>query len=255
MVLDSSHDVERLIGHPLSKDQVLAFNKGGLLVPDSHKSIQLKSLKSLPTKDHQGRDTGVLHITHIQDVPDAYAQYLGFISSGKARQAGWRLDQAFTVYDNVSPIQISDALKAPDKKGFDPNYVQIYKVPEKITVPETLVWSATGTGVLFVLLTCWVAASHTKALREYRNSLIAIGLSHRLLFGITLTVLLFVVAIPAFVGLGVALLANHLAWGMILESGRSAFIPWEWIMNGMLMTALSITFGTLVGAFMLRRQS
>ncbi|WP_219106115.1 hypothetical protein [Austwickia sp. TVS 96-490-7B] len=254
--MDTAHDIERLIGHPLTPAQIQHFSAGGILVFAEKDGLTLAEGSVVEFKEAQNSNTPAkVPVSIIRNTPKEYVvQGMGFISAERARQAGWPMDVPYWVYDQASPAQITAALRAPKEQNFDDSYITVHKAPEKITVPPTLTWAAVGSGLVFLVLTCAVAIFHTRSLRDYRTSLDAIGISPAVLVGTVITVITMTIVIPAVMGLGIAILGNELAWGLLLDSSRGAHIPYDWVRSAMAATGVVILVGTTSGLVQWRRR-
>lgn len=240
LVVGSIEDVERLVGHPLSAQQAETFAQGGLLVPSSDEPNHPQTGDRVATKTHTGRDTGILPVTEIGPVPEAYsAGNIGFISLERARTAGWKLDGTYWVYDNVGDPQLAAALQAAQAQDFDASYVLVHHIPESIPPPASWYWATAGLSAVLLILVLWVARHHTRALGAYRHTLRSLGVGPKILFLTVCAVVITLVLIPATAGLAAALIANEIAWNRLLDDTTGAVYPWNmiWIADAAVLTA------------------
>lgn len=244
-VMDSVSDVERFIGHPLTPAQAKAFTSGGILVPAFTGNV-IKQGQVIATTTPQGKPTQSLKATLLQDVPESYhIGNLGFISARTAQEAGWRTDNGYATYTDVSGPQLSAALHAASALKFDPRSVAAYDVPPPLAMPPALsLAQRLLTGALALIVFC-VTLRYLAQVQPYAATLHTVGVGRRtltLMVGVLVTV---TVVLPLIIGHVVAVLVNQVGWRRAIHDNYGAMVPWGDVRASLVMS-LAVAFLAVV---------
>ncbi|GAB78444.1 hypothetical protein AUCHE_09_00500 [Austwickia chelonae NBRC 105200] len=256
LVVDTAHDVERLIGHPLTPAQTQAFTNGQILVFDSPKN-EIADGQILQMEKESEEKPTPMRVTLVGDIPEAYSrEYLGVVAAEQARKDRWSLDARYWVYTDVGAVQNTAALKAPHERQFDPLFVHVHTAPKSIPLPASIKLTGNVLTGFLAMLSLALTIGHITAFRPYRRSLHAIGVRTRLLTVTVTATVLVVVAIPVAVGHTVAVHANQIILSSNIEDPRGARVPWEDVHHSLTLCLALVLTGLVVGLLidLLRRE-
>lgn len=246
-VMDSVSDVERFIGHPLTAGQIVVFEAGGLLVPD-FKGNNIKEGQILNTTTPEGKATGSLKVTLVKDVPESYQiGNLGFVSRKRAEQGGWRTDNGYATYTDVSGPQLSAALRAAKALGFDPRSVATYDVPPAIAIPPALSLAGRLLMGVLALIVLFVTLRYLAEVWPYSRTLQIVGLPTRHIAWTVVTMLALTVAVPLVLGHLVAVWINQIGWRRAIHDNYGAVVPWAEVWTSLGMSLVVALFSALAG--------
>ncbi|WP_116115567.1 hypothetical protein [Austwickia chelonae] len=245
LVVDSAHDVERLVGHPLTPAQSAAFTRGEILVFDSPKN-EIKEDEILQMEKNSEEKPTPTRATLIGDIPEAYShEYLGVASAEQARRDRWHLDTRYWVYTDVGAAQNAAALKAPHEQRFDPLFVHVHTTPKTVPIPPSVKLAGKVLGGLLAALTLALTIGHVTAFRPYRRSLQAIGVRTRLLTVTVAAAVLVAVAVPITIGHTVAAHVTQFILSSNIEDPRGALVPWEDVQHSLAL-CLGLVLASLI---------
>lgn len=179
MIIDSAHDVRKIVGDALPANAEAVLESGGVLDFSGAEGDQRFVVYAANGKELLR--TPVLPTLKVSLPQQISRQFGGAVLRGTAQDLGLPIERAPNnfIFPNVATPVIGDAVQAAVNAGYDSEFVQYATPPPPPTLPSYAYVFLVGLilGGFVVLLV--VIRSQAKRLRSYSARLVAIGLRPR----------------------------------------------------------------------------
>lgn len=245
LVVDSSDDVELLIGRPIDADQADILNKSGILIwaePFDSQSVDVTLRRG------EGAPQWIAHLRATAARIDPAEWNIGTTGvTLTATAKRYRLPVAnggvlFTDVPNDAAMAVQTAL---EQSGMDPRFAKIYRTPPPPIPPVALYVTAVGVVAIALLVTLALTRAQVRALRDYLGHLIALGISIKWARQIVVRQHLLLLALATALGLLSGLSAAVAAASI---PGFYLSVPWDQLMVLVVAIFCAVTIAALLAS-------
>lgn len=241
IVRDSS-DIERLIGHALTTDELTFARDGGYFLTGPASG-------STASMVHDDTVVASLPAMQLQGLDPSFKLIAGFLTEDAAAKSGLDTPSADTwTYVAVNQSQLKRATTVAASLSLDPTWVETYAAPETITASFRMILIAAMISALAGVVLLVSAGAQSRAMRPELSGLRAVGVSGRYLARVTF------VRIGITIGLSLTLSAVAVTIAAAITLAIGIGIPVVPPLDGLLAAVVLMTgLGWLVGWWTTRR--
>lgn len=241
-IVHDSSDIERLIGHALTTDELTFVRDGGYLLTGPASG-------STASMVHDDTVVASLPALQLHGLDPSFKLIAGFLTEDAATKNGLDTPPADTwTYVAVNQSQLKRATTVAASLSLDPIWVETYEAPETITASFRMILIAAMISALAGIVLLVSAGAQSRAMRPELSGLRAVGVSGRFLARVTF------VRIGITIGLSLTLSAVAVTIAAAITLAIGIGIPVVPPLDGLLAAVVLMAgLGWLVGWWTTRR--